>query len=119
MNHTLFVSLCQRIADLAGDIDRLFERNRAVVEAVAEGRALHHLHHEVVGTDIVNLTDVGVIQCRHCPHFPIEALVESLRRDFDGDVASHARIVRPIHFAHPAGADRRHDRIRSELFSGG
>ena len=39
--------------------------------------------------------------------FGFEAVVELLRRDFDGDFAAETRIARPLHLAHAALANKR------------
>src|ERR1700688_4788241 len=46
---------------------------------------LDQLHHQIVGTDVVERAYVGVIQGSDRPSFLLEALAEAFRRDFDGD----------------------------------
>ena len=50
--------------------------------------------------------------------FALKALAKLLRGDFDGHVAIQSRIVRAIHFAHPAGAERREDFVWPEFRAG-
>ena len=45
----------------------------------------------------------------------LEAIAELLRGDFDGHVASQPRIVRLVHLAHAARADKREDFVRPEF----
>ena len=45
----------------------------------------------------------------------LETITELLRRDFDGHIAPQPRIVRAIHFPHPARADERADLVGAEL----
>ena len=46
----------------------------------ADGRAFDELHDEVVGTDVVELADVRVIQCGDGAGFALEAFGEFARR---------------------------------------
>src|SRR5436190_1249862 len=45
---------------------------------------------------------------------PIGIAGERRGQHFDGNVSAQPRIARPVHFAHPAGPERRQDLIRSE-----
>ena len=67
--------------------------------------AFEVLHHEVVGADIEDGTDVGMIQRGNSAGFALEAVRESLLRYFDSDVAVEARIVGAIHLTHTPGPD--------------
>ena len=50
---------------------------------------------------------------------PVGVLSEGRRQYFDGDVAAEAVVVRAIDLAHPAGADRAEDSVRTEMCAGG
>ena len=50
---------------------------------------------------------------------PIGIMGDRLWEDFDGDVAVQLRIARPIHFAHPAGAQERDDFIGADACASG
>ena len=76
---------------------------------------------------VENRDDVGVRQRGDGLRFALEPCAppgivgERRRQHFDRDVAAKARILRPIHFAHAAGADgrRRFHRGRGECLGGG
>jgi len=76
------------------------------------------LHHQVIGTDVVERADIGMVQRGHRSGLSLEAVGESFVRDFDGDVAVEARIARAIHLAHAARADGREDLVRTQVSSG-
>ena len=43
---------------------------------------------------------------------------ERRRQNLDRDVAIEPRVARPVDFAHPARAERRHDLVRAEPCAG-
>ena len=59
-----------------------------------------------------------MIERGHGADFAVEALVETLGGDFDGDIATGARVVRTVHFPHPALANERKDFVRAEFVAG-
>jgi hypothetical protein len=76
-----------------------------------ERRTFDKLHDQVVRSDIIKLTDVGMVQGRHRSGLILEALRELSLRNFDSDDAAKPCVPRLIHFAHSAGPDRRKDLI--------
>ena len=83
-------------------IDQLMDDGERVVEVerALEAGAFDILHDQIVGTDVIKVADVGVVQRGDGAGFAGEALGELRARDFDGDVAAQAVIVRAIHLAH-------------------
>ena len=91
--------------------------------------ALDVLHDEVIDAvlapRVVKGADVRMIQLRDDPGFALQARTpaliacERLGQNLDGDDALEARVARFEHFAHPAGADRRNDLVRTEAGTGG
>jgi hypothetical protein len=80
--------------------------------------ALDILEDQVIGPDVVDLTDVRMIQCGDGAGFVLESIAvrsESL----DGDAASEARVSRLPDFAHPTRAERCQDLVRSDPRAGG
>jgi hypothetical protein len=77
-------------------------------------RAFHVLHDEVVGTDIVDLADVGMIQSSDGAGLALKPLAEVLGGRLDGDDAVKPRVASLPHFAHAAGADGGEDFVRAE-----
>ncbi len=73
------------------------------------------LHHQIVGTDIEDLTDVGVIQRRNDARFLFKArLVNSLAL-LDRDYPFEPRVKGLVHLSHSACADVRQDFVRTKL----
>jgi hypothetical protein len=73
------------IANLCTVLQCLIDRQRPL-----EQRALDVLHHEVVGTDIMERTDVWMIQCRNCLRLALESFTELGGGDFNRNVALQA-----------------------------
>src|SRR5437868_7137830 len=69
------------------------------------------LHDQVVRPDVVELTDIGVIERGNYAGFPLEALGGNLYRD----ITAEPCIASPVHFAHPACADGGQGFVRSEV----
>ena len=76
---------------------------------LAERRAVDHLHGQVVGTDVVERAEVGMVQRRHRAGLAREAIGELLRRDLYRDLAAEPRVVGAIHVRHPTLAERLED----------
>ena len=68
----------------------------------------------VVRDDVVQRADVGMIQRGDGAGFALEALTETLHRNFDGNVAVQASIASPVHLTHPAPADGSEDFMGAE-----
>ena len=97
MGDSLFVRGIERVRNLLfGNDDRFVERNRLALCRCAPPASphLHQFHDEVVGANVVESADVGVVQGRNRPSLSLEALAETFGGDFDGDVAAQARVSR-------------------------
>jgi Berberine and berberine like len=115
MENAALVSRLQRIGNLqshtSGDVGRHWSLWR---------RAVHVLKYEVVGANVVDLTNVWMVQRGNRASFlvkPVQAIRvvgKRPRQHLDGDVASEPGVARPVHFAHAAGADLGGDLIRAE-----
>lgn len=70
-----------------------------------DGLPIHILHHQIIWPDVVNLADVGVVQCSDGFGFALETLGELRSRYFDRDHAIQARIRCGIDLAHAPAAD--------------
>jgi hypothetical protein len=118
MDHAVTMSLIEGIGDLDG-VPKGFLQGQRVVATPAQPRgqcfALEIFHHEVVGAvvpaDVVNGTDVRVIEAGNRPGFAAEPLAPrgvACRlggNHFDGDGAVQAAVNRPIHLSHSAHGD--------------
>jgi hypothetical protein len=70
----------ERAGQLNCRLQRQIERQR-----ILDFCTVDVLHDEIVGTDVVNLADVRMIQCRDGPGLALEALAKFFGRCFDGD----------------------------------
>jgi hypothetical protein len=71
----------------------------------------------MVGADIVQRADVGMIQRCDSAGLALEAITEFFLRDLDCDYAIEPGIASLPHFSHAACTDRRKDFIRAESLS--
>ena len=84
-----------RRVECVGNLPRVVQRRRE--RHRASGRvAVDQLHHEIVGTDVVQRADVGMVQRRHRTRFALRALGELLGRHLDGNFSSDATVERAI-----------------------
>ena len=119
----------ERVGDLGGELERLIERERALLDAGGQRLALQVLHHHVAGAiliaDVVECADVRMIQRCDGAGFAFEAgaqilaLGDVFRQDLDGDGAVEPRVAGLVHFAHSSSADRGEDFVGAEFFAGG
>lgn len=79
---------------------------------------LDHFHDEVVGADIVERADVGVIEGGDGSGFAFEALAEIGLGELDGDFAVEACVAGFVDNAHAAFADGGEDLVGADLVSG-
>ena len=96
-----------------GDLHRQIQELARALDG-RHRRPLDELHDEVVCPDVVELTDVGVIQRCDGLRLFLEALAELLVRHLDGDGAIEPRVAGSVHFAHAAGTNGREDFVRAE-----
>ena len=91
----------------------------------AQGLALHQLQHQAIHIagffQAVDGRDIGMVQRSQRTRLaaearqPLRVARELSGQSLDGDIAAELAVVRAIYLAHAAGAQRRHDPIRSEL----
>ena len=99
----------QRFGDLSRDGQQFGQRNGA-----GQRRPVDVLHHEIIGADVVQGTDVRMIQRGDGMSFPLEALAELLGADFDRYSAVKPRVPRLVDFTHATGANGCEDLVRAE-----
>ncbi len=72
------VCLCKPIGNLGAQPQNLAHLERSAVNKLAERGSAHMLHHEIVsgvlGADLVDGDDVGMIQAGGCPCLTLESL---------------------------------------------
>ena len=114
MGNALFVSGFESLRYLSGDFQGFIHGNRP-----RQCFPWHVLHDQVVGADVVEGADVGMVEGGDGVGFLLEAAGEADQRSLNGDVAVEARVASAPDFAHAPFADRREDFVVTELFSGG
>ena len=129
MRHSGAMRAVERVGDLRGQLERLIERQRALLDARGQRLALHVLHHHVTGAvlvaDVVEHADVRMIQRSNGAGFAFEAGAQILAlgdvfgQDLDGDGAVEPGVAGFVHLAHASGADRGEDLVGAEFFACG
>ena len=124
MHDTLPVGLVQRVGNLDGVFQTLIEWQPSLLQPLLERVALDVLHDEVVEavlfTDIVERTDVGMVQATDRTGLTLEAFPalgivgEVFGKDFDGDGAVQAGVGGAIHLSHSTGTNERRDFVGAE-----
>src|SRR5215468_6559414 len=97
---------CRR--DLQCQRHRLLGRERA-----PERRAVDELHDQVIGTDIIKLTDVGMIQSRNGACFLLEPYREFLAGELYGNHSVQTRVARLVDLSHTPGTNEGEDLVRT------
>jgi hypothetical protein len=125
VDDALVVRGLECFGDLLRYRDDVLDRHRASRHASGEILAVHELHDQRIALagvfETVNLSNVGVIQRSERLRLPPKALqaigvccelrAQNLQRYF----AIEPIVAGAIDFAHPACAERRHDRVRTEV----
>ena len=107
----------------ARDLDRLADRF-GLRDRTAQRHAVDVLEHEIARPDVVQLTDVRMVQGRDGPRFVFEStqairvIGDRRREHLDGDCAIEPRVAGFVDLTHPAGAKERDDFVRAEPRAG-
>ena len=117
------------VRDRNRDAQQLVQAQSLPRDDRVERGAAHVLHDDEVDgafrLDMVNRDDVRMVEGGGGLRFlekaaPAAFVVHPVgRQDLDGDLAAEARIAGPIHFAHPARANRCEHFVDAEPRSGG
>ena len=105
MDDAFFVRVIQRVRDLPRNRRGFIEAQRTFLDAVGQRGTFDQLHHQIIGPDIVQRTDIGVIERRDDFRFPRKAFAKLLCGDLDGGIARQARVLGAIHLAHATLTD--------------
>src|SRR5437868_14117413 len=100
-------------ADFAGVLQRLLDGQRTL-----ERDALDVLHDQVVGSNVVERADVGMIQGRDGAGFALKTLTKLSLGNLDGHDAIKARVTSLVDVAHSARTDRSENLVRPEFVAG-
>src|SRR5262245_1056581 len=115
MDHATLVSRLQCIDNLQRDTSGDVRQHRPL-----QRHAIHVLEHEVVRAEVVDLTDVGMVQRGDCASFLVEpvhairVIRKRLGQDLDGNLAVQPGVARPVHFAHTTCTKRGGDLVGTE-----
>ena len=125
MDHSVLIRFLEALADVDSVLQHLLRRQRSFHQAIAQGLAVEEFHDQeirpILVADVMQGTDIGVVQRRNSPRFALEALLgleirrKMRRQDLDRDGAIQARVARTIHLTHAACAKRRLNFIGSEF----
>ena len=128
MDDSLVVGRGQSIGNLLRTLHCFADRQRALVELLAQRAPFEQFRHNVgsflLSADIVDRENIWMIQRRHCARLLLESTqsiriaCERFRQNFDRHLAPQARIFRSVHLAHSACTQRRLDFVRPKLCSG-
>ena len=119
MQNALLMSNMKSVGDLQRQADGFGRRQRP-----AQRHAVDVLQDKIARTDIVNLTDVRMVQCGNGARFVLETTDtirvggELSRQDLDRYITTKAGVVRAVDLAHAASAEEGHDVVRAEASTG-
>ena len=71
---------------LPGNLEVALDGKRAP-EPIPQRFSVHQLRHQVVGADVMDGANIGMIQRRDRSNLAVESLAEALRGDLDRDLA--------------------------------
>ena len=116
------------IRNLDGALQRLIERQRAVLQPFGQRLAVEILHDEevdaVLAAHVIQGADVRVIELRDRVRLAIEPLTElriggeRFGQDLDRDAAIEPCVARLVDFAHAPRAEEGQDLVRAEASAG-
>ena len=129
MDDPVLVRRRQPPADLHAVVDHLARGQRPGLEPLAQGLALEQLEDDVVdtlvGADVVDGEDVGVVQGGDGAGLALEA-AQPLgvgggigREDLEGDLAPETGVAGPVDLPHAPGAEGREDLVRADTAARG
>ena len=120
----LLVRGLERLGDLFRDRQRIFNRDRAAIDALRQVLPLDQLHHECVQTsrslDRVDRGYMWMVEGCEGPRLALESRKavgvgrERVRQDLDRHLPPERRVRRPIDLAHTARADLAGDFVDAE-----
>lgn len=123
-DNALLVGGREAVGDLQGVIDRLSRGERSGAQPRAQRLALEQLHDGVhrraMPPEVMDGENVGMREGGHDLGLTLEAsegggiLGEMRREHLNGDVAAELRVTGAVDLAHPAGAERADDLVRTE-----
>ena len=113
MDDARIVRRAKRFQHLLRNLQAAFHARRAF-EPVAQGFAFHQLGHHVVGANVVERADMGMVERGDRPRLPLESLAELLGGEFDGDDTAQAGVQPAVDRSHAALAQRTENLVRTK-----
>ena len=113
MEDALGVRLLERARDLDGQPQRVRGRDGA-----AEWLSFDVLQHQIVGSDVVDLADVRMVQRGNRAGLVLEPIVVLSGQPLHGDDAIEPGVARLPDFAHAPGAEQGEDFVWAEPLAG-
>ena len=111
----------QGVSDLNGDGKKLFPFQGTPLDHVLQGHAVEKLHHHegaaVFFANVVDGTDVGMVEPRRGPCLPAEALQrlwvasDFIGKELEGNKPAEARILGFVHHAHATATELSYDTV--------
>jgi hypothetical protein len=127
MDDPFLVRCAQPARDLQRVVQRPARREGRVIEEFAERLPLqqlrHHVRRAVVGADVVDGQNVGVVEHAGGARLlfetaqPVRVRVLVGAEDFDRHLPPEPNVLGPVHFPHPSGAYYGGDPVRPELLA--
>ena len=115
VNDPLGVRGIEGVGNLDGDGKKLVPFQRTPLDHVLEGHAIEKLHHHegaaIFFADVVDRTDVGMVERRSGARLPAEALQRLwvtrhlIGKELEGDEPAEARVLGFVHHAHAAAPE--------------
>ena len=99
----------QRAGRGNGDLEYLVERQRPSLDASGQGLPLKVFHDQVVGTDVVQRANAGMVERGNGVGLRLKPLAEGFSHNLDGDFPPQPGIHGFVNLAHPAGGDEAED----------
>jgi hypothetical protein len=117
VDDALVVRGFETVGNLSGDLQRLVERDRALLDALGESETLDELHDQRAVLDAVVRGDVRMVEggqhlrlAREARHAR-DVVGEVFRNQLDRHIATQLAVGGTIHFSHAAFAERRGDAV--------
>ena len=126
MHDALAVRGLQGVGNGECDVNEDRHLDQAASESLLECLAFEQFHRDErwIDADIVDGADIGVVERRRRPRFPLETFQRlrgcghPARRNLDCHDPVETRVLGPIHLSHPAGTQRADDFVGAEASTG-
>ena len=113
MGDALGVGGVQSITHLPCILQCLINRQRPL-----ERRALDVLHDQVIGANVVKLTNIGMIERSHRSGFTFKSLAELGLGNFDGDDTIKPCVAGLVNLSHATRSNGHDDLVRAKSVAG-